>query len=132
MEKKEAHKMKTQYESEILVCNGVLQILLGILGREKPKNITCHIFKEMIFVRVWNKYTSAEDTLMLTGNGGDVLKIYRHNIMMGVIEVFKELINKIFIIKLINFHHDITIINGEEILIFTLESIPDFSEVELN
>jgi uncharacterized protein YbcI len=46
--------------------------------------------------------------------------------MLGVDDTFKELVNRIFYNKLVNFHHDITMINGEEIIIFTLESIPKF------
>jgi len=118
-------KDKTQGEAESLVCDGITQILLGVLGRG-PKKITCHIFKEMIYVRVYVQYTTSENILILSSNGCEILKDYRHNIMLGIDDTFKELINRIFNNKLVNFHHDITMINGEEIIIITLESIPKF------
>ena len=119
--------MKTQGQSESLICNGVTQIMLGFLGRG-PKTIKCHIFEEMIYSRIWNKYSSAEDSLILTEIGSEILKNYRINSMLSVHSVFEKLIIDTFSIKLINFHHDITVVNGEEVLIFTLESIPKFKQ----
>jgi uncharacterized protein YbcI len=88
-------KMNSQGEAESLVCDGITQILLGVLGRG-PKKITCHIFKEMIYVRVYVQYTTSENNLILSSNGCEILKDYRHNMMLGIDDTFKELINRIF------------------------------------
>lgn len=117
--------MKTQGEIEGLICKGVTQIMLGVLGRG-PKNIKCHIFKELVYLTILNEYSIMENNLVLSENGGDILKNYRHNAVLGLNDVFKELTASILNIKLINIHHDIAVNNGEEILIFTLESIPNF------
>lgn len=118
--------LKTQGEFESLVCNGVAQIMSGVLGRG-PKTIKCHIFQEMVYLRVWNEYSKIESQLILSENGGNILKNYRNNMVLGVRDVFEKMISGVFDIKLINLHHDITVANGEEILIFTLESIPNFT-----
>jgi uncharacterized protein YbcI len=100
--------------------------MLGVLGKS-PKTINCHIFNEMVYIRSCIEYTRSEKSLILSENGCNLLKDYRHNTILSAIDTFKEISIDTFNIKLVNFHHDITPINGEEILVFTLESIPELS-----
>lgn len=115
--------MRSQGEAENLICSGVNQILHGAVGRG-PARIRCHIFEDMVTVRCWNKFTFAENQLILGGK--DILKDYRKSMLMSVSDSFLMLIRTIFDIELVNFHHDITLTNGEEVLIFSLESVPAF------
>lgn len=115
--------MRSQGEAENLICSGVNQILHGAVGRG-PARIRCHIFEDMVTVRCWNQFTFAENQLIASGK--DILKEYRKSLLMRVSDSFLMLIRSVFGIELVNFHHDITLTNGEEVLLFSLESAPAF------
>ena len=118
--------MMTQGEMEAAVCEGVSRFEQEYMGRG-PKEVRCFLVDDMLIVRLQGVLTAAEQHLVQTVSpekGRDLLKDVRAQLIEIARPALESLIEKITGSKTISLHHDISTVHGEEIIIFSLASIP--------
>lgn len=118
--------MMTQGEMEAAVCEGVSRFEQEYMGRG-PKEVRCFLIDDMLIVRLQGVLTAAEQHLVQTVSpekGRDLLKDVRAQLIEIARPALESLIEKITGSKTISLHHDISTVYGEELIIFSLASIP--------
>ena len=116
----------TQGEMEAAVCEGVSRFEQEYMGRG-PKEVRCFLVDDMLIVRLQGVLTAAEQHLVQTVSpekGRDLLKDVRTQLIEIARPALESLIEKITGSKTISLHHDISTVHGEEVIIFSLASIP--------
>lgn len=116
----------TQGEMEAAVCEGVSRFEQEYMGRG-PKEVRCFLIDDMLIVRLQGVLTAAEQHLVQTVSpekGRDLLKDVRAQLIEIARPALESLIEKITGSKTISLHHDISTVYGEELIIFSLASIP--------
>ena len=58
-------------------------------------------------------------------NGRDLLKQVRSHLIETTRPVMEAMVEKVTGVKILTMHHDISIITGEEVILFTLAGSPD-------
>jgi uncharacterized protein YbcI len=122
--------MKTQGEIEAAICEGISRFEQEYMGRG-PKDIRAHLIGEMLVVRLQGVLTAAEQHLVLTlpaEKGRDLLKQVRTQLIETARPVLEALVLNATGVKVISLHHDISTTTGEEVVLFTLATIPPFRE----
>lgn len=122
--------MKTQGEMEAAVCEGISRFQQEYMGRG-PKDIHCHFVRELLIVRLRGVLTAAEQQLVKAlpvEKGRDLLKQVRTHLIETARPLLETLIDSITGVKVISLHHDISTVTGEEIVVFTLATVPVFRE----
>jgi uncharacterized protein YbcI len=118
--------MKTRGEIEAAVCQVITQFEQEYMGRG-PKHIHTHLLDDLIVVRLQGVLTAAEQHLVKTrqpDKGRDLLKQVRTQLIETARPVLEELILKVTGVKVVSLHHDISVITGEEVVLFTLTENP--------
>lgn len=124
--------MKTQGEIEAAVCLGMSRFEQEYMGRG-PKTIHCHLMRDLIFVRLTGVLTAAEQQLVKAlpaEKGRDLLKQVRTHLIETARPLMEAMIKGITDVEVISLHHDISTNTGEEIVVFTLSSVPIIREVK--
>lgn len=124
--------MNSKGELEAAICEGISHFEQDFMGRG-PKNIHAHLINDLIVVRLEGVLTSAEQQLVKTlpvEKGRDLLKQVRTHLMETARPLLEALILNITGVNVVSLHHDISTITGEEIVVFTLASEPNFREVK--
>jgi len=125
-------RMKTKGEIEAAVCQGISRFEQEYMGRG-PKDIHCFLLDDLLLVRLQAVLTAAERQLVRTlppDKGRDLLKQVRAQLMETARPVLEAMVEEITGVKPISLHHDISTVTGEEIVIFTLGSVPLFRETK--
>jgi uncharacterized protein YbcI len=84
-------------------------------------------------VRLQGVLTAAEQHLVTThplDKGRDLLKQVRTQLVETARPVLEKLIQEATGVKVVSLHHDISVVTGEEIVLFTLSEPPPFREVK--
>ena len=118
--------MKTRGEIEAAVCQVITQLEQEYMGRG-PKHIHTHLLDDLIVVRLQGVLTAAEQHLVKTrqpDKGRDLLKQVRTQLIETARPVLEELILKVTGVNVVSLHHDISVITGEEVVLFTLTENP--------
>ena len=124
--------MKTQGEIEAAICEGMSRFQQEYMGRG-PKDIHCHLFGDLLLVRLQGVLTAAEQHLVTTlspDKGRDLLKQVRSQLIEIARPALEALIQDITGVKPRSLHHDISTLTGEEIVIFTLAEAPQWRETK--
>ncbi len=124
--------MKTQGEVEAAVCNGITRFEQDYMGRG-PQHISAHIIDDLLLVRLQGVLTVAEKQLVKTlppEKGRDLLKQVRTQLIETARPVLATLIQEITGEKIVSLHHDISVITGEEVVLFTLADSPLYRETK--
>ena len=119
--------MMTQGEMEAAVCEGMARFEQEYMGRG-PKEVRCFLINDLLVVRLQGVLTAAEQHLVQTvtpEKGRDLLKDVRTQLIEIARPTLESLIETITGSKTVSLHHDISTIHGEEIIIFSLGSIPE-------
>lgn len=119
--------MKTRGEIEAAVCNKITAFEQEYMGRG-PKDIHAHLINDLLVVRLHGVLTVAEQQLVKTNppeKGRDLLKQVRKHLLEAARPALEALILEITATKVISLHHDISTVTGEEVLLFTLASVPE-------
>jgi uncharacterized protein YbcI len=119
--------MKTRGEMEAAVCQGITQFEQEYMGRG-PKHIQTHLLDDLLVVRLQGVLTAAEQHLVQTrqpDKGRDLLKQVRTELIETARPVLEELVLKITGVKVLSLHHDISVVTGEEVVLFTLAESPE-------
>jgi uncharacterized protein YbcI len=84
-------------------------------------------------VRLQGVLTAAEQQLVksLTADKGrDLLKQVRTHLVEMARPVLEAMVQEVTGVKALTMHHDISTVNGEEVILFTLAESPDFREAK--
>jgi uncharacterized protein YbcI len=96
-----------------------------------PKDIHAHLLGDLLVIRLQGVLTAAEQHLVRTlapEKGRDLLKQVRSQLIEIARPALDELVQDITGIKPRSLHHDISTLTGEEVVIFTLDAVPQFRE----
>src|SRR5438094_2204182 len=118
--------MKSQGEIEAVVCEGISRFEQEYMGRG-PKDIHAHLIADLLVVRLQGVLTAAEQHLVKSlpaEKGRDLLKQVRTHLIETARPVMEAMIQEITGVKVLNLHHDISTVSGEEIVLFTLAASP--------
>jgi uncharacterized protein YbcI len=124
--------MKTQGEIEAAICEGVARFEQEYMGRG-PKHIHAHLIGDLLVVRLQGVLTAAEQHLVATlppEKGRDLLKQVRTQLIEAARPVLEELIAGAAGVKVVSLHHDISVVTGEEVVLFTFTEPPLFRELK--
>lgn len=124
--------MKTQGEIEAAVCQAITQFEQKYMGRG-PKDVHAHLIGDFIVIRLHGVLTEAEQQLvktLLPEKGRDLLKQVRTQLIEMARPVLEGLILEATGVKVLSMHHDISTLTGEEVVLFTLTSAPEFREIK--
>lgn len=122
--------MKSQGEFEATICDGMSRFEQEYMGRG-PKRIRAHIIGDLLVVRLEGVLTAAEKHLVETlppEKGRDLLKQVRTQLIETARPILEELIEQAAGAKVTSLHHDISVVTGEEVVLFTLTEAPQFRE----
>jgi len=123
--------MKTQGEIEAAMCEGISRFEVEYMGRG-PKDIHAHLIRDLVVIRMQGVLTAAEQQLvkaMPTVKGRDLLKEVRTHLLETARPLLETMIQDITGVKVRSLHHDISTVTGEEVVVFSLATVPAFREV---
>lgn len=126
------HVMKTQGEIETAICAGITRFEQEYMGRG-PKHIHAHLIDDLLVVRLQGVLTAAEQHLVQTlppEKGRDLLKQVRTQLIETARPVLEALVQETTGAKVVSLHHDISVVTGEEVVLFTLAEPPRFRETK--
>jgi uncharacterized protein YbcI len=118
--------LKTLGEIEAAVCEEVSRFEQDYMGRG-PKDIRAHLLGDLLVVRLQGVLTAAEQHLVKSlsaEKGRDLLKQVRTHLIETARPVMEGMIQDITGVKVLSFHHDISTVTGEEVVLFTLAKSP--------
>ena len=124
--------VKTQGEIEAAICAGITRFEQEYMGRG-PKYIHAHLIGDLLVVRLQGVLTAAEQHLAQTlppEKGLDLLKQVRTQLIETARPVLEALVQETTGVKVVSLHHDISVVTGEEIVLFTLAEPPPFREAK--
>ena len=124
--------MKTQGEIEAAICQGMSQFEQEYMGRG-PKNIHAHLIGDLVVIRLQGVLTAAEQQLVKSlspEKGRDLLKEVRTQLMETARPLMEAMVQQATGVKVLSLHHDISTVNGEEVVLFTLVKAPSFRETK--
>jgi uncharacterized protein YbcI len=124
--------MKTQGEIEAAICAGITRFEQEYMGRG-PKDIHAHLIGDLLVVRLQGVLTAAEQQLVKSlpaEKGRDLLKEVRTQLIETARPVLDTLVQEVTGVKVVSLHHDISTVNGEEVVLFTLAESPLFRETK--
>lgn len=120
--------MKSQGEIEAAICEAMARFEMEYMGRG-PKAIHCHIIDDMVFCRLKGVLTAAEQHLtesLPPEKGRDLLKQVRTHLIETARPVMEAMVEAATGVKVKSLHHDISTVTGEEIVVFTMKSVPPY------
>jgi uncharacterized protein YbcI len=110
-------KTKGQLEAEI--ATGITQFDREHLGRG-PHVVRAWIIQDMILLRLQGVLTPAEETLARDPEGHHLLKQVRMQLIEGSRPLLDEMIQGLTGVQVVSLHSDMSIKQGERIIVFTL------------
>lgn len=124
--------MKTQGEIEAAVCQTMTRFEQEYMGRG-PKDIHAHLIGDLLVVQLTGVLTAAEQQLVQTlpvHKGRDLMKQVRTQLIETARSLLEPIIQDVTGAKVISMHHDISTLTGEELVVFTLEAVPECRETK--
>src|SRR5476651_1812624 len=94
-----------------------------------PKDIRAHLLGDLLVVRLQGVLTAAEQHLVKSlsaEKGRDLLKQVRSHLIETARPVLEAMVQDIIGVKVVSFHHDISTVTGEKVVLFTLAESPLF------
>ena len=111
---------KTKGQIEALIGESIIKFEKDYMGRG-PQETKTYIIKDMIFVRLKGVLTPAEEQLAKTGEGAELIKKTRMQLLEGARVLLESIVSDITKCQVRSLHTDISTKTGERIIIFTLE-----------
>lgn len=122
--------MKSQGEIEAAISEGISHFELEYMGRG-PKHIHAYLIGDLLVVRLQGVLTAAEQQLVKTlpsEKGRELLKQVRTQLIETARPILEALVLEITGVRAVSLHHDISVVTGEEVVLFTLAEAPQFRE----
>lgn len=111
-------RSKGQVEAEI--SEALVSFEKEHMGRG-PVDVSTHIIKDMVLIRLKGVLTPAERHLAKDAAGIQLIKQVRAKLLENSSNLLKEVITEITGLQFISFHTDISIKEGERVIILTFE-----------
>ena len=124
--------MKSQGELEAAISEGITRFQQEYMGRG-PNQIQTHLFGDFLVVRLQGVLTAAEQQLAKSlppEKGRDLLKQVRTQLIETARPVLEAMVANIAGIEVVSLHHDISVVTGEEVVLFTLAASPSVRELK--
>jgi uncharacterized protein YbcI len=124
--------MRTKEEIESAFSEEISRFEQDYMGR-CPKNTQVHLLGDLVVVRLQCVLTTAEQQLVKAlpaEKGRDLLKRERTNLIETARPVIAAIAAKVTCLEVVTMHHDIDMITGEEVILFTLARSPDSCEAK--
>ncbi len=121
-------KTLTQAECEAAICDGIIRFQEEYLGWGL-RQVRAHLMKDLLVVRIQGALTPAERQLGKSSSpekGRDLIKETRRQLLELARPMLESLVHEVLGVKVLGMHHDISTVNGEEIIIFSLVGVPRF------
>ena len=119
-------RMNTQGEIEAAICDAMVRFEQEYMGRG-PKDIRAYLIGDMIVIRLQGALSAAEQHLVKSlpvEKGRDLLKEVRVQLMETARPLLEAMVEGVTGVKVVSFHHDISTVTGEKVVLFTLASSP--------
>src|SRR5437762_4478220 len=120
--------MKSQGEIEAAISVGTGRFEQEYMGRG-PKDVRAHLIGNLLVVRLQGVLTAAEQQLVKTlpvEKGRDLLKQVRTQLVETARPVLEAMVQEATGTAVVTLHHDISTTTGEEVVLFTLATVPPF------
>ena len=121
-------KALTQAECEAAICDGTIRFQDEYLGW-RSEQVNVHCLKDLLLIRICGALTLAERQLgksLLPETGRDLIKQARKQLLELGRPMLESLVHEATGVKALSMHHDISTITGEEVVMFSLASVPRF------
>jgi uncharacterized protein YbcI len=118
--------MRTQGEIEASVSEAMCRFEQDYMGRG-PKDIHTHLLGDLLVVRLQGVLTAAEQQLVKSlpaEKGRELLKQVRTHLIETARPLLEAMVHEVTGVKVLNLHHDISTVTGEEVVLFTLAESP--------
>lgn len=118
--------MKTLGEIEAAASERIARFEQEFMGRG-PKHIQTHLIGDLLLVRLQGALTAAEQHLVHSlppEKGRDLLKQVRTQLVETARTALETLVVEVTGVKVLSMHHDISVVTGEEVILFTLVKSP--------
>ena len=110
----------TKGQIEAQICEAIIKFEKEYMGRG-PKETKAYILKDMVFIRLKGVLTLAEEQLAKTGEGAELIKKTRMQLLENTRALLENMISDITGCHVKSMHTDISTKTGERIIIFTLD-----------
>ncbi len=110
----------TKGQVEAQICEAIIKFEKDYMGRG-PKETKAYILKDMVFIRLKGVLTLAEEQLAKTGEGAELIKKTRMQLLESTRSLLENMISDITGCYVKSMHTDISTKTGERIIIFTLD-----------
>lgn len=110
---------RTKGQMEAQIGEALIQFEKEYMGRG-PQETKAYILDDMILVRLKGVLTPAEQQLVKSPQGTDLIKRVRSNLLEQGRELLAKAIETITGLQVISLHTDISTRTGERVIIFTL------------
>lgn len=117
--------MKTRGEIEAAVCEEMSRLEHEFMGR-RPTDIHAYLIQDLVVVRLQGVLTDAENQLvkgLAVGRGQELLKEVRTRLIETARPLMEAAIEEIIGVKVLSLHYDISMLTGDEIMVFTLANV---------
>lgn len=121
-------KNTTRGEAESEISQAIIKFEREYMGRG-PEDAKTRIFDEIVFVRLQGVLTPAEKHLAKAEDstaGRKLIKEVRQELLEKARALLETIITDVLGFKVKSMHTDISTLTGERIIVFTLESRPEF------
>jgi uncharacterized protein YbcI len=118
--------MKTQGEIEAAICEGLSRLEQEFMGRG-PEDVHAYLLGDLVIARLQGVLTPAERQLLKCGppeKARDLVKQTRFQLIESARRAMETLVFEATGVKLVSFHHDVSTVTGEEVVMITLADYP--------
>ena len=110
---------QTKGQLEAKIATAITQFDREHLGRG-PHEVRVWIIQDMILARLQGVLTPAEETLARDPEGHNLIKEVRRRLIEGSRHLLDDMIQGITGVQVVSLHSDMSIKQGERIIVFTL------------
>ncbi|MGE4358048.1 MAG: DUF2294 domain-containing protein [Candidatus Omnitrophota bacterium] len=114
-------KYRTKGQVEAQISELIIKFEKEYMGRG-PTEVKTYILKDMIFIRLKNVLTPAEEQLAKSPEGAELIKKTRMQLLEGWRTLLEKMITEITGYQVKSIHTDISTKTGERVIIFTLDN----------
>lgn len=119
--------MRTKEEIEAAISAEISRFEQDYMGRG-PKDIHVHLLDDLLLIRLRGVLSVAEQHLAKSRpaeSGRDLLKQVKSHLIETTRPVMEAMVEKVTGVKVVTMLHDISVMTGEEVILFTLAQSPD-------
>lgn len=109
----------TRGEVEASLANAIIQFEKDHLGRG-PAEVRVFVIEDMILVRLRGVLTPAEVKLAQTGEGHDLIKQIRRQLLEGSRPLLEAVVQEKTGSQVVSLHTDVSVKTGERVIVFSL------------